>query len=192
MLGECATQCEEKARYCKRCCDYLPIAEFSETDTVHTDICKRHDDLRAKTVRWCKTCNDFVCLSLFRKGVVEFLCKKHMYDQRGRKAMANVRNKPENIGFMSIRNICYVDMKTFKQNSIGLKREEIEMVTNSIIKSELIKFALLPIDPSKQMSIDNVVLVSREKRVNMMKIFKDNRHEEYEKIANEEKRRMSV
>jgi len=115
-----------------------------------------------------------------------------MYDQRGRKAMANVRNKPENIGFMSIRNICYVDMKTFKQNSIGLKREEIEMVTNSIIKSELIKFALLPIDPSKQMSIDNVVLVSREKRVNMMKIFKDNRHEEYEKIANEEKRRMSV
>ena len=195
MSESCAdsnNQKPERARYCKRCCDYLPIAEFSATDTKNKDICKRHDDFGAKTVRWCKECDNFMCISLFRKGVVEFLCRKHMYDKRGRRAMEKIRNNPENVGFLSVRNICYVDMKTFKQSSIGLTRDEIKMVTKSISNSELIKFALLPVDPTKQMSVNNVDVVSQEKRDKMMKFFKNKNQEKYEKIAKKEKRRAST
>jgi len=83
-------------------------------------------------------------------------------------------------------------MKTFKQSSIGLTRDEIKMVTKSISNSELIKFALLPVDPTKQMSVNNVDVVSQEKRDKMMKFFKNKNQEKYEKIAKKEKRRAST
>jgi len=191
MSESCAdsnNQIPEKARFCKKCCDYLPIAEFP----ANANVCKKHDYLGTQTERWCKECKDFICLSLFRKGSVDFLCRKHMYNKSGRKAMEKQRNKPENVGIISIRNICYIDNRIFKHSSIGLTKAEIEILTKSKSQSELFHFALLPVDPTKIMSVDNVVLVSREKRDKMMKFFKSNNKEKYEKIAKKEKRRASA
>ena len=80
--------------------------------------------------------------------------------------MEKQRNKPENVGIISIRNICYIDNRIFKHNSIGLRKDEIEILTKSKSQLDLIHFALLPVDPTKIMSVDNVVLVSRSKRIN--------------------------
>jgi len=115
-----------------------------------------------------------------------------MYNKSGRKAMEKHRNKPENVGIISIRNICYKDNIIFKHSSIGLTKADIEFLTKSKSQSELFHFALLPVDPAKIMSVDNVVLVSREKRDKMMKFFKNNNTEKYEKIAKKEKRRASA
>jgi len=52
MSESCAdsnNQIPEKARFCKKCCDYLPIAEFP----ANANVCKKHDYLGTQTERWC-------------------------------------------------------------------------------------------------------------------------------------------
>ena len=157
MLGESDTESGEKARYCKKCLDYLPIAEFSATNTINPNICKNHEDFLAKTTRWCKTCNDFISVSLFRKGGGDFICKKHMYEQMGRKYRAKQLTDPMKAGMLTIRNICSKDSKTFKQVSIGLSSDEIRKITMHVNAEDLATIALLPVDPTRQMSLDNVM-----------------------------------
>jgi len=114
-----------------------------------------------------------------------------MYDKVGRKAMAKQRNDPEKVGYNSIRNICYIDMKTFKQSTIGLNREEILLLTQSLSKDELLNNAIVPIDPTQVMSLENAVVISRKLRAKMIQIFKNNDYERYEKIAQKQKKRAS-
>ena len=196
MLDEVSTEDEaikiEKARYCRRCNNYLPIAEFADAGLLKSKICNRHSPVAQSTTRWCTVCDDFICVSLFRKAGQNFLCKKHMYDKVGRKAMAKQRNDPEKVGYNSIRNICYIDMKTFKQSTIGLKREEILLLTRSLSKDELLNFAIVPIDPTQVMSLENAVVISRKLRVKMIQIFKNNDQERYEKIARKQKKRNTA
>jgi len=182
----------EKARFCKKCCDYLPIAEFSVTDTINPNICKKHDDFLAKTTRWCKTCNEFMNLNLFRKTGGDFLCKKHMYLQMGRKYRAKQLTDPMKAGMLTIRNICSKDSKTFKQVSIGLSSDEIRKITMHVNAEDLATIALLPVDPTRQMSLDNVIVVHRKKRDKMIKVFKENDQEKYAEMANKEKLRQSA
>jgi len=170
----------------------MPIEDFVGTDALKPNICNRHIEVAQSTTRWCKMCDKFICVSLFRKGLVDFVCRKHLYDRVGRKAMAKQRNNPDNIGYISIRNICYVDMKTFKQSSICLKRKEIELLTESISKHELLNFAVVPVNPSERISIDNAVVVSRKVRVKMINFFKNNDKNMYEKIAKKHKKKVSA
>ena len=196
MSSELDTKSEEtgveKARYCKHCCNYMPIEDFVGTDALKPNICNRHIEVAQSTTRWCKMCDKFICVSLFRKKFQDFTCKKHMYDKLGRKAMAKQRNNPDNVGYISIRNICYVDMKTFKQSSICLKRKEIESLTGSISKHELLNFAVVPVNPSEIISIHNAVVVSRKVRVEMLKFFKNNDQKMYEEIAKRHKAQVSA
>ena len=173
-----------RALYCTACRDFLPIDEFNADDSSKvTSLCKRHDDITQKNTRWCRACEDFVCVSRFQKKKVVFLCKKHMYNLHVKKSIEKRKKNPVIALLLSQYNLCQMDCKIFKQTSMKLKISDIRVLLSHISEDEKSLYRLLPIDPARIIGMDNVVVVKCDERKQMMIEFKNKNTSMYNTMA---------
>jgi len=172
------------AQYCTCCRDYMPINEFSSNKSGEvTSLCKRHDNTPQKKTRWCRACGEFVCLSRFQNKKVVFLCKKHMYDLSVKKSIEKRKNDPVIALLLSQYNLCQMDCKIFKQTSMQLKKSDIRTLLSHISQDEKSLYRLVPVDPAKIISRNNVVVVKCDERKRMMLEFKNKNTSMYKIMA---------
>ena len=234
----------EKARFCTRCREFLPLVLFIENDcaegTVAT-VCKRHNENeRNNHVRWCRDCDAFIDLALFQKTNVHFLCRKHKYERAkrslnkqtktpllGRSMTTSVEKRtkspmpllcaqaslnthtnsplpgvsvpkllkkrpvcPLQALIVSQLSLCRMDCKIFKRGPTTLKTLDLRNLLRHTTLEERPLCVLVPVDPRQITTIDNVVVVTREKRKELMQCFKCGKIKAYKRNAQAEMAKM--
>ena len=174
-----------KALYCIKCKKYVPSNYFTTDDgTVSESVCNRHElekTLETDGVRYCKECDKYIALDLFpRTGAVSYVCKKHKYAAEVvRKSKQTEDTHPGKKRRLKQWTMCWADSKTFKQASIGMSQNEIDLEIAKIDQKRTGKYRIMPIDVEKILTIDNCVVVTMQKRKNLMKMVSTHDLEAY-------------
>jgi len=158
------------------------VACFMSNDgTDDATLCNRHEPAK-NGLRYCRGCDDFVALDLFTKGSTQaFACKKHLTLYGGgreaqHKRMQDVQQKRR----IFIWRQCYADRKIFKQATIAIRQNEIEMQVIKINPNPLPGvYAVVPIDCTAIVTLENIAVVSLKERKALIKLFRTNDIEKY-------------
>lgn len=200
----------EKARFCTRCREFLPLTYFKDPDYAGekvATVCKGHNENEQNNqVRWCRDCDAFIDIALFQKTRVHFLCRKHKYERAKRALKKQTKNPlpeapvkkmpkkraacPLQALIVSQLSLCRMDCKIFKRGPTTLKTVDLRNLLRHTTLEERPLCVLVPVDPRQITTIDNVVVVTREKRKELMQCFKCGKIKAYKRIAQVEMARM--
>jgi hypothetical protein len=168
--------------YCARCMDFCPSILFS---TPGKNVCDKHSTLELdKSGRYCKMCDEFICISRFPKGQRRFVCKKHLWEFNGKRSKAKLRANPWNKELARLYSLCYSDRISFYQSKVditqaGIGKLFVDMNFNEDSPQEKFGFAVLPINPYEILSSNNAVVVRREDRIKLISCLKEHDCESY-------------
>ena len=180
-----------KARFCVKCKIYIPINYFMTDDgTLSETVCNRHEleqTLDTKGLRYCQTCDDFIALDLFpRTGRTVYICKKHIYARQAvRKSVETEESHLHRKRLLWQWKLCWADSKQFRQRSMGMSQNEIDIEIAKIDNKRDRNHAVMPIDAEKKMTCENCVVVTLEKRKMLMKLVINEDLEGYAQMIKE-------
>ena len=174
------TPCVAKARFCEKCKVYVPIALFVSNDgTDESTLCNRHqaDELG---LRYCKGCGDFVALDLFsKKQRIGFVCKKHfnLYAKRvyEKDMLCPVRKRRRT----QWERFCRDSRFRFKHAVVGMSKDELEVAILKVAPINPHQYAAMPIDARLPTTSQNIICVTLQQRVSLMKLVDKNNLCEY-------------
>jgi hypothetical protein len=147
--------------------------------------CELHNDeiLHEKT-RYCRECDEILCISKFRFGQRRFQCREHYSI-----VAAKNRSQPWRKEIVLIHAIWKNDSKSFKKAIVGItQKHEIFGITRKDISTifkktndddKKIDFAILPKNPYEVISGTNYVIVKRECRKSLLNCMKTRQYNLY-------------
>ena len=153
-------------------------------------------------VRYCTHCEDFITVTSFSSGARRYVCKAHMKASASRSTKKMLSN-PQKRALNKVWARCYKDCSVFEQTRIGIKQAEIDQLLrvgvveekgqNGLLYENLAKgIAVVPVDPTKVLSICNAVLVTPDTRKLLKKMWKRSGKEEYGKLLRKELSYLSM
>ena len=148
--------------------------------------CEIRDD-NSELLRYCKVCDNYIALDLFpRTGTGSYICKKHKYAAEAlRKSKETEDTHPGRKRRRTQWQTCWNDSRAFKQVSIGMSQQEIDLEIAKIHPKGTGKHAVMPIDVAKIITTANCVVVTAETRKKLMKMVARNDLEGYAKMIAE-------
>jgi len=162
-----------KARYCLKCREYFPVACFiSEDGTDDMTVCNRHEPAK-KGLRYCRGCDDFIALDLFPKRERPgYACRKHFnLHATGKRAHDKISQDPEKQNRTLQWRRFYNDCTKFRHENLEMSKTEVEIEILKIDPSATGNYALMPVDTKIPTTTQNLVVVTLEQRVTLMKLF---------------------
>jgi hypothetical protein len=172
--------------YCARCMDFCPSTSFSSIKLPPgKNVCDKHPTLDLdKSGRYCRMCDEFLCISRFPKGQRRFICKEHLWEFNGKISKAKLRANPWNKELARLYSLCYSDRIFFSQSKVditqaGIGKLFVGMNFNEGSPQEKFGFAVLPTNPYDILSSNNAVLVRREDRIKLLSYLKERDCESY-------------
>jgi len=180
-----------KARFCVKCKIYIPINYFVTDDgTLSENVCNRHElekTLDTNALRYCKVCDNYIALDLFpRTGAMSYVCKKHKYaSDVVRRSKQTEDTHPGKKRRLRQWKMSWADSRTFKQASLGMSENEIDLEIAKIDKKGTGEYRIMPIDVEKTMTTENCVVVTVQKRKKLMKMVAIHDLEAYAKTIEE-------
>jgi hypothetical protein len=161
--------------YCACCMDFCPSTSFSSMKVPPTkNVCDKHPTLELdKSGRYCRICNEFLCISKFPRGQRRYICKQHLWEFNGKISKAKLRANPWNKEIARLYSLCYSDRRLFSRSKIDITQAGIRKLFNEGSPQEKFGFAVLPIHPHEVLSINNAALVRREDRIKLLSYLKE-------------------
>lgn len=162
-----------KARYCLKCREYFPVACFiSEDGTDDMTVCNRHEPAK-KGLRYCRGCDDFIALDLFPKTARPgYACRKHVnLHGGGKRAYDKISQDPEKQKRALQWRRFYNDGIKFRHETLEMSRADIQLEILKIDPSATGNYAVMPVDTKMPTTTKNLVVVTLEQRITLMKLF---------------------
>jgi len=178
-----------KACYCVKCRTFLPVAYFESTEVVVAEggaICDRHEPEK-KGLRYCKGCDDFVALDLFpRKFRPGYACRKHLTAFGGVRECRKKRMRDPDTKRRAWQwKMCYNDARMFMNSRVAICEKDVDIEITKVDQTKSSKFALMPLDIGKIISVQNSVVVTLEQRKILKKLAHKKKIDEYTTLTTE-------
>ena len=122
--------------------------------------------------RWCRDCKAFLPVSCFPIGEKRYCCREHTRSKAfiTRKTQYNLDEGSRVAA--RLHHAAYEDARAvFKHKRVDITQKFIRQLFAGTGQPPLHPHRLVPKDPAMIMQIDNVLLVSSEKRKRLVKIF---------------------
>ena len=159
-------------RYCSKCKDFVKATLFKTNTnaTLKSGVCDKHEEVQeTEVMRFCRICNDHIPISDFPAGQKRFVCKKHFAIQNSAKCQENRLKIPGKINAERAWNMCYRDSKKFPNINMNLTQQEIIQILLQVDPFFKTRLIILPLNPSIDISKDNVVVLNNIDRKKLMK-----------------------
>jgi len=163
---------ENEFRYCCKCKDYIDSSRFQNSETL--SICNKHTKAiePPDTLRFCRECNNHIPIECFSNGQKRFLCKKHYASRTAAKCRQNRIEIAGKVNAERAWNMCYRDSKRFPTIKMILTQKEILNIWQEANLLSELPFIILPVNPSIDISKDNVIVLDKKNRKMLMKQVK--------------------
>ena len=134
--------------------------------------------------RFCRACQAMLPVEFFPAGTRRYLCRRHLWERvqlpSKKRMLSDTRKKL----LWLLWKRCWTDAKDiFGQPCITLLQKDIECILTEKLQklpnatqelpAELNSLSLMPADPARQLSCDNVVLVPSAVRKHLLKARRD-------------------
>jgi len=169
--------------YCALCMDFCKSTSFSSMKLPPAkNVCDKHPTLDLdKSGRYCRICNEFLCISKFPRGQRRFICKEHQWKCNGKISKAKLRANPWNKEIARLYSLCYSDRRFFSQSKIDITQAGIGklFVDMNFNPQEKFGFAVLPIHHCEVLSSKNAAIVRQADRIQLISYLKERDWESY-------------
>jgi len=178
-----------KACYCVKCRTFLPVAYFENTEIVEAEggaICDRHE-AEKKNLLVFKGGDGFVALDLFPRRIAPgYACRKHMTAFGGiRESRQKRMRDPDTKRRAWQWKMCYNDATKFMNKRVAICEKDVDLEITKVDKTKSSKFALMPFDIEKMISVQNSVVVTLEQRKTLKKLAHKKKIHEYTILVTE-------
>jgi hypothetical protein len=129
-------------------------------------------------VRFCTHCDAFIPIIKFASGPRRYVCKMHMWIASGKRSSEKMLSDPQKRVLNQVWGRAYKDCRLFNQTRIAVKQDDIGKLIMGSMAGGMEKtvvlggIAVVPVDPTKVLSMSNAALVSTSTRSLLMKQWK--------------------
>ena len=193
------TDVKQSMIYCGLCLEFCPSTSFGALKPNGKNICDKHPPPKLDTKgRYCRKCDEILCVTEFPLGQRRFICKRHSWNDKGKVAKEKLlKANPWKKELARLYSLSYSDCKFFGQSRIGLTQTEIAKLFMGLITPPLgarerqdktdsefnriqaFSFAVLPLHPEEVLSKRNAALVRRADRIKLLCYMKKRDWETY-------------
>ena len=122
-------------------------------------------------MRYCKSCSCFQPVSAFLQNRKTYECKAHVNALL--RSYAEKRATPETKTVASIWKRCHQDKRLFHQPKLSIVQAGIFQKFEELQMKPRLDMALMPLDPCKELSLENSIMVTMKQRIAILKTWSE-------------------